>query len=337
MNSSTADGHSGAGGGMSSSVRDAIKDIAFGSFAGMVAEGFEYPFDLAKVRLQAQLLLLNPNVEGEGFQGLYRGVSAPLVGSTIGTAAIFVSYSSFQNLIRWNDWTPNKSRHLSVPELTLAAAAAGFFTSFIITPIELVKCKMQVQMMNPLSNPGLIQKGSSKSLSSFPLPFPAAARSSYNYFTPLHQLSEPVPKQNFQNHLPGPISIIRSTIQTHGMRGLWTGHTGTIFRDTGSSAAWFGAKEWVASMLLARRSNPKENKLSSGPTLVPWESAFAGAVAGAAGCLAVYPADTVKSAMQTEEELLPKGSVSKRPSTFWSTSKRMYTNHGVRGCMLDVG
>ncbi|EEB97768.1 hypothetical protein MPER_02844, partial [Moniliophthora perniciosa FA553] len=45
-------------------VKAAVQDVAFGSvvltrfekIAGMVSEVFEYPFDLAKVRLQSQLL-----------------------------------------------------------------------------------------------------------------------------------------------------------------------------------------------------------------------------------------------------------------------------------------
>ncbi len=45
---------------------------------------------------------------------------------------------------------------------------------------------------------------------------------------------------------------------------------------------------------------------AAGPTdseLRPWESALSGAVAGAAFNLALFPADTVKSTMQTAEEL----------------------------------
>lgn len=69
-------------------LKEAIQDIAFGSIAGMVSEVFEYPFDLAKVRLQSQLLSPTgsdgqPRFKGpmdclmqtwrdEGVKGLYR-------------------------------------------------------------------------------------------------------------------------------------------------------------------------------------------------------------------------------------------------------------------------
>lgn len=61
----------------------AIKDIAFGSIAGMVSKVFEHPFDLTKVRLQSQVLDSTARFNGpidclmqtwtkEGIRGLYR-------------------------------------------------------------------------------------------------------------------------------------------------------------------------------------------------------------------------------------------------------------------------
>lgn len=83
-----------------SATARALRDIAFGSvslsvpytfhvltwwtkFAGMVSEVFEYPFDLAKVRLQSQVLESTSRYGGpldclkqtwrkEGVRGLYR-------------------------------------------------------------------------------------------------------------------------------------------------------------------------------------------------------------------------------------------------------------------------
>src|SRR5260221_7572904 len=77
------------------------------------------------------------------------------------------------------------------------------------TPIELVKCKMQVQML--MTTP----RGSTK--------------------------------------LPGPIAVLTSVIRKQGVMGLWLGHTGTFIRETGGTASWFCTKEFVASLLLARR------------------------------------------------------------------------------------
>jgi ornithine carrier protein len=63
-------------------------------------------------------------------------------------------------------------------------------------------------------------------------------------------------------------------------------------------------------------------------------------VSGAACVLALYPADTVKSAMQTEEELL---SHQRRPApaagspSFYRTFTKMYARHGVRGLYAGCG
>ncbi|KAE9385422.1 mitochondrial carrier [Gymnopus androsaceus JB14] len=147
------------------------------------------------------------------------------------------------------------------------------------------------------------------------------------YVSPHPPLSAPASGTNL--HLPGPLSIAHNVIVTNGIRGLWLGHTGTVLRETGGTAVWFSVKEWVAKMLRDRRE-----KAEHGPAylvsperrpsaLLPWESAFAGAISGAVCVAVLYPADTVKSAMQTEEELREMRAYQKRASSAvreWSTS-----------------
>ncbi|KAJ6486927.1 L-ornithine transporter [Mycena sanguinolenta] len=320
------------------SLRETVKEIVIGSFVGIVSEVIEYPADLAKVRLQAQLLTpptderqrfkgpidcLTKTWQREGFRGLYRGLPAPVAGSMVETAALFLSYSYFQNLIRKYSANPPSSQ-LTIPQLGFAAAGAGFATSFILTPIELVKCKMQVQLMNTSTS----------------------ARVPPIHTTPkgvetLMRTASPIYDHILQGQRPpGLIAIVRSTIATHGVRGLWLGHTGTILRETGGTASWFAVKELVASTLLDRRLGPAPNRANS--TLLPWESAVAGAVSGAACVLALYPADTVKSAMQTEEELLshragPAITGERKPPSFYRTFTKMYASHGVRGLYAGCG
>ncbi len=52
---------------------------------------------------------------------------------------------------------------------------------------------------------------------------------------------------------PGPIAVLASILRTTGIRGLWLGQTGTLIRETGGGAAWFGTKEYVANILVRRR------------------------------------------------------------------------------------
>ena len=158
-------------------------------------------------------------------------------------------------------------------------------------------------------------------------------------------------------NLPGPISVLMSVIRTTGVRGLWLGHTGTFIRETGGTAAWFGTKEYIASLLLARRvrrggssfSEEDSSIPSTGSArpidLLPWESALSGACAGAAFNIALFPADSVKSAMQTAEELRPTmtttttGNGTTLPATqsFARTFMAMYRAQGIRGLYAGCG
>ena len=143
--------------------------------------------------------------------------------------------------------------------------------------------------------------------------------------------------------LPGPISVFLGVLRQSGLRGLWLGQTGTLIRETGGTAAWFGTKEYVARLLLARRA--KQEALSTSTTSVPsdtptpplklklWESAFSGACAGIAFNVALFPADTVKSAIQTEHELHP----GRPPSSFFRMFMEMYRAQGIKGLYTGCG
>ncbi|KAG1752907.1 mitochondrial carrier [Suillus lakei] len=266
-----------------SAVR-AAKDITFGSIAGMVSKVFEYPFDLTKRQYLAAMLE---------------------------NASLFMSYSELQNVIRRINSQP-LSHDLSLPQFALAGAGAGATTSFLLqvtharTPVELVKCKMQVQMIAP------------KPLSvSIPESTAAATLDSS-----LDPISRP---------LPGPIVVLMSVIRTEGIRGLWLGQTGTLIRECGCGAAWFTTKEFVGTTLIKRRGSELTRK-----DIVLWKSALSGACAGGIFNFFMFPADSIKSTMQTGEDLRPRGSNAPKP-TFLGTAKTMYRAQGVKGLYAGCG
>lgn len=199
-----------------------------------------------------------------------------------------------------------------------------------------------------------------------PSPWPRNVRQFHDvaYKVPAAAVKAPGP--------PGPIALIRSIVEAHGYRGLWLGHTGTMFRETGGSAAWFIVKEYATQMFVERRlaKTPMRGGLPSKRDLQPlvWESAVSGAMAGAAGALILYPADTVKSAIQTAEEMgslrgsgatassssmagvtsdSSRTDISRKPRPgkvgigttdgFWSTFVKMYRVHGVKGLYAGCG
>ncbi|SRR6266436_1746860 len=235
-------------------------------------------------------------------------------------AILFFAYNELQNLIRRFSDVPFADT-LSLSQLAFAAAGSGAITSFFLcvalhqmssrcahgcsnrTPIELVKCKMQVQML--VAPPASSARA-----------MPAAGISS--------TLAFPLPPRN----LPGPLAILRDAIRTDGVRGLWLGQTGTLIRETGGSAAWFGTKELVCKLL--RREAPTRE-------LWAWESALSGACAGAAYNLAFFPADTIKSTMQTEAELRPASVGTTGQRSFATVARELYRAQGLRGLYAGCG
>lgn len=236
-------------------------------------------------------------------------------------AILFFAYNELQNVIRRFSNAPS-AETLSLSQLAFAAAGAGAITSFFLcvilfrkkcfrsvltgrtnrTPIELVKCKMQVQM--------LVAPSASSAMA-----VPAAG------ISPALASSRP-------RNLPGPIAILRDAIRTDGVRGLWLGQTGTLIRETGGSAAWFGTKELVCKLL--RHDAPTRE-------LWAWESALSGACAGAAYNLAFFPADTIKSTIQTEAELRPSSVGIPGQRSFAAVGRELYRARGLQGLYAGCG
>ena len=55
-------------------------------------------------------------------------------------AVLFAAYGQFQRLLAGQE-----KRELSLLDLSLAGAGAGGVVSFVLTPVELIKCRLQVQ------------------------------------------------------------------------------------------------------------------------------------------------------------------------------------------------
>ncbi|CAO3624499.1 unnamed protein product [Mucor hiemalis] len=93
-------------------------------------------------------------------------MSSPLVGSMIENAALFVGYRQIQRVIRENS-TPMEELQrqqnipedelppLSIRQLVLAGGASGAVASIVLTPVELIKCKLQVQLGSQAASTGV--------------------------------------------------------------------------------------------------------------------------------------------------------------------------------------
>lgn len=263
----------------------------------------EYPFDTVKVRLQSQpdhlplrytgpLDCFRQSIKQDGvLGGLYRGISAPLVGAALETSCLFFFERVGRETI-YKTGFGSRDEALPLPALWATGAFSGACTSFVLTPIELVKCKIQV----PLSVGG----------------------------------NAPPPKP------PGVMSVIKNVYKHDGLAGFWHGQMGTFLRESGGCAAWFGFKETTTKLFYLwneRGINTQEEKDALRTEALPlWQQAVAGASAGMSYNFLFFPADTVKSRMQTSA--VGSGAPKK---TFGQEARILWHQHGLRGLYRGCG
>lgn len=299
--------------------------------------------DLIKVRLQTQPFTtgspasppkgtlysgafdaFRSTIRKEGILGLYRGLSMPIIGATLENATLFFTYNAIQGQIRRiagssSSKAAEEEEALSLPQLAIAAAGAGAVTSYVLTPVELIKCRMQVQMVSVEAD--ILAKMAAQS---------SSATSTVNITSALNAA---------RRSLPGPVALFAETIRQQGIRGLWLGQTGTLLRETGGGVAWFLAFESTCRWFLSRQqsSNLSLTKKTTKDDLSSWQLMLAGAMAGVSYNVVLFPADCVKSTIQTELELRPKGSAAGPPLSFLSTFKNIYKTRGISGLYAGCG
>lgn len=229
-----------------------LKDIVYGAAAGMVGKLIEFPFDTVKVRLQSSakfskastLEVIRYTYRNEGFiNGFYKGLKAPLVGACFESAVLFFSYEISSAALSkvFSEYRDEKNR----PPLwssCLSGAFSGLAASFVLTPVELIKCKLQV---SNISNHKL----------------------TLSYTT-----------------------IIRQVLEHDGIIGLWNGLSSTLVREIFGTAIWFGTYEL---------SNRTFQKMNDSERLTEVNYLISGALAGVVFNFSIFPADTVKSNIQT--------------------------------------
>ncbi|TPX16661.1 uncharacterized protein E0L32_003602 [Thyridium curvatum] len=283
-----------------SAVMEAVEDIVYGSVAGIVGKYIEYPFDTVKVRLQSQpdhlplrytgpLDCFKQSIKADGVLGLYRGISAPLFGAALETSSLFFFERIGRETVYGSGLVP-RDQHLPLSALWFTGAFSGVFTSFILTPIELVKCKIQV----PETEAGVVK-------------------------APLR-----------------PIPVIRDIWRHQGLWGFWHGQMGTLIREAGGCAAWFGSKETSSTLFrevnIRNAKTPAQVEKATHGDLPLWQQAMAGASAGMSYNFLFFPADTVKSRMQTT----PIGDSSLN-RTFLSEARALWKQAGLKGFYRGCG
>ncbi|GMM31555.1 Ort1 protein [Martiniozyma asiatica (nom. inval.)] len=240
--------------------KESMREIVIGSVSGAVGKVVEFPCDTIKVRLQYSQSLQQPlftstfdairkTYQREGIlNGFYKGLRVPMMGAALEVSCLFFSYNLAQDMAKLYKGK-HFSEDLKVSEKLLCGGFSGICTSFILTPIELVKCKFQVENLKNMNNPNFVSKS--------------------------------IPQ------------IMKDIYNAKGIQGLWRGHLTTMIRECGGSMAWFGNYEFVISWFANGKKNyePKVHELM-----------LAGAMAGIGYHCTLFPADTVKSILQTNDK-----------------------------------
>ena len=189
------------------------------------------------------------------------------------------------------------------------------------TPIELIKCRMQVQMLTREGALGTTTTpGTTTTTTSTPKPSSVTQSRPFSSSSILRQTPPLAPPM-------GPIALISDTFRRQGIKGLWLGQTGTLLRETGGSAAWFGAYETSTRLFISQYNYNSKSDLSA------WQLMLSGALAGVSYNVILFPADSIKSNMQTFAELNPGA----MRSSFMETGKRIFRTRGLKGLYAGCG
>jgi hypothetical protein len=272
---------------------EVVRDFIAGSVGGFAGKLFDYPLDTVKVLLQTQgeslpaasvaqmskkkmyrgaWDCLQKTVEAKGVLSLYKGISSPLLGCMAENAVLFWAYNKFKKVISGSTDESN----VPIIKLSIAGAGAGAVVSFVLTPVELVKCRLQVQN---------------------------ASNGNFRVFT-------------------GPIDVIVQTVKSEGIvRGLFRGHLSTMYREIPGNFCYFGTYELVCTAMIPEGGSKSDLSM---PTHL-----LGGVLSGISYWTAFFPADTVKSLMQTRPDYGDR--------TFTDVFKAIYRSEGVAGLYRGWG
>lgn len=126
-----------------------MEELFYGSIAGVAICLIGHPFDTIKTRMQVTNQTLTKTVQSlikkEGPRAFYKGLSSPLYSLPLINSIVFGTYASTKKLLEIN----NSDLKFSEEKIILISSMfAGILNSFVASPIELFKTKLQIQSSN---------------------------------------------------------------------------------------------------------------------------------------------------------------------------------------------
>ncbi|EWM25764.1 solute carrier family 25 member 45 [Nannochloropsis gaditana] len=132
-----------------------LHSFVAGCAGGVVSLAVGQPFDTIKVRLQASTKFkgaidcLRRLLATEGPLALFKGMSSPVLSASFVNAIVFTSYNETMTLIKKTD--PEARKRPTYEQVFLAGSVAGALQCSVLTPSELIKCRLQTDMTRPRS------------------------------------------------------------------------------------------------------------------------------------------------------------------------------------------
>ena len=126
------------------------QSLVNGALGGICLTIAGHPMDLLKVRLQtgtgntSAITMLKQTLKQDGFYGLYRGVSAPLISSVPFCQICFVGYEIGKSIAA-NTTSDHPDQPLTFKQNAAAGAFSGLCSSVIVTPSDRIKTLLQIQ------------------------------------------------------------------------------------------------------------------------------------------------------------------------------------------------
>lgn len=263
------------------------KEFVAGGFGGVAGIFAGYPLDTLRIRQQqhsntgSALTILRKVVASQGPLGLYRGMGAPLASVTFQNAMVFQIYAVLSRVFDSSTLATDTPSYRGV---ALGGLGTGAIQSLILSPVELVKIRLQLQNATH-------EKAQQANAHRGPVSV-AAQRAN------IHSGSVSLATQLANTH-KGPVSVVRSIVRTEGLKGIYRGLTITVLRDAPAHCVYFSTYEYMREKLHpgCRKSGQESFK-----TML-----LAGGLAGVGSWIICYPLDVMKTRLQAESQsTLPK-------------------------------
>lgn len=206
-------------------VREAYVQFSAGALGGSTATYVTHWLDTIKVKMQTKpgqyssgYKCFRQTTSADGVIALYQGAVPAVVGQTCKTAVVFMSYGLCEELVRRLTGC-SKTHDLTVWHHAAAGAMTGIVASFILCPLELLKCRLQA----------------------------------------MKQVTDHLKSSQEQNLLRSMTSIdmVKYILRREGFSGLYRGLPGIWVKEVPGSFIYFGSYE--AAKYTMRRLAEKEH------------------------------------------------------------------------------